>query len=468
MANKSLLTYNAQVSAVEQAYYFPSAVLPYATDINLGTLYCFLASTLPWEDDNNPPAPTQDQKYIKQVFKNIFATKRITSGDISPVVERINWATGTVYDYYTDDVDMTARDENGFLYKKFYVKNRYDQVFKCLWNNNGGVVSDEPYFEPGTYSTNNIYAGTDGYKWKYIYTIDTGLKVKFMDQDWIPIPIGANTPNPEISSAGAGSIDVINVLDGGTGYDAGNSVIKVTIVGDGTNAEASLSLSQISGGVITDVTVTNPGKNYTYANVVITGTAANGSSMGAGVVAIAPTSPVGGHGFDPVSELGCAHVMFAVEFIRDEGGLIPTDNNYYQVGLISNPTTKENPTAPANSSIYRTTTDLTVSPGFGTYTDDEYVFQVATPGDSISNATFKATVLSFNTSTNVVKLINMVGTPVINAPLYGNSSGTTRTLLSVDSPTYSLLSGYMTYIENRSGVQRSPDGIEQYKFVLGY
>ena len=190
--------------------------------------------------------------------------------------------------------------------------------------------------------------------------------------------------------------------------------------------------------------------------------------MGSGVVAIAPTSPVGGHAFDPVSELGCAHVMFAVEFVRDEDGKIPTDNNYYQVGLILNPTTKQYPTIPANTSVFRTTTDLTVSPGFGTYADDEYVFQVATPGDSFENAIFKATVLSFNTSTNTVKLINIVGSPVVNAPLYGNTSGTTRTLLSVDYPIYSLLSGYMMYIENRSGVQRSDDGIEQYKFVLGY
>lgn len=468
MANKSLLTYNAKVSSVEQAYYFPSSVLPYAPNINLGTVYCFLASTVAWEDDADPPEPTQDQKSIKQTFKNIFAVKKITSGDISPVVERINWTTGTTYDYYRDDVDMLSRDTSGFLYKKFYVKNRYDQVFKCLWNNNEGLATDEPYFEPGTYGTNNIYAGTDGYKWKYMYSIDTGLKIKFMDKDWIPIPIGANTPNPEVSYAGAGSIDVINVTDGGSGYDAGNSVIKVTITGDGSNAEASIDSTQITSGVITDITVTNPGKNYTFANVSITATSANSVYIGTGAVAIAPTSPIGGHAFDTVSELGCAHVMFAVEFNKDENGQIPTDNNYYQVGLIVNPTTKQTPTIPANGAIYRTSTDLVVAPGFGTFADDEYVFQTATPGAPISAATFKGIVVSFNTSTNTAKLINIVGTPVTNAPLYGNTSGTTRTLLSVDSPIYSLLSGYMTYIENRSAVQRSADGIEQYKFVLGY
>jgi hypothetical protein len=29
-------------------------------------------------------------------------------------------------------------------------------------------------------------------------------------------------------------------------------------------------------------------------------------------------------------------------------------------------------------------------------------------------------------------------------------------------------SGYISYIQNRSAVQRSSDGIEQFKFVLGY
>ena len=468
MTTESLLTYGAKVSSVEQGYYYPSAVLPYSTNQPLATIYCFLARTLPWPDDNNPPAPTQDQRYIKETFKNIFVVKRITSGDISPVIERKDWTANTTYDFYQDNVDMLATDANGFLIKNFYVRNKYDQVFKCLWNANSAPSTVEPYFEPGTYNTNNIFQGVDDYKWKYIYTVDTGLKVKFMDQTWMPVTATTNTPNPLLTSAGAGSIDVINVTNGGSGYDLTTSVITVTITGDGNGATASVTTNEIVGGVVTDIIVDNPGSNYTYANVTITGTAANGASVGSGAVAIAPASPVGGHGFDPMSELGCSHVMYTCEFDGSESGKIPTDNNYYQVGLIVNPTTKQNPSVPANGSIYKTSTDLIVAPGFGTFAEDEYVFQVPTIGDSLSSATFVGTVLSFDTSTNTVKLINITGNPVLNAPLYGNSSGTTRTLLATEYPTYSLLSGYMTYIENRSGVERSPDGIEQYKIVLGY
>lgn len=468
MTTESLLTYAARAVSTEQAYYYPSAVLPYSVDKPLATIYCFLAKTIPWPDNNNPPVPTQDQKYIKETFKNIFAVKRVYSGDISPVVERRDWTANTTYDYYRDDVDMLARDANGYLLKNFYVKNKYDQVFKCLWNANSAPSTVEPYFEPGTYNTDNIFQGTDEYKWKYIYTVDTGLKVKFMDQTWMPVSATTNTPSPLLSTAGAGSIDVINVTNGGTGYDLTNSVITIKVTGDGNGALASITTNEIANGVITDIIVDNPGSNYTYANVTITAVDTEGDPVGSGAVAIAPASPVGGHGFDPMSELGCAHVMYTCEFNKGENGKIPVDNNYYQVGLLVNPSTKQYPNQPANGSIYKTTTDLIVAPGFGTYSDDEFVFQVPNLGDPISTATFIGTVLSFDTSTNAVKLINITGTPVTNAPLYGNTSGTTRTLLAIDYPTFSLLSGYMVYLENRSAVERSYDGIEQYKIVLGY
>jgi hypothetical protein len=41
-------------------------------------------------------------------------------------------------------------------------------------------------------------------------------------------------------------------------------------------------------------------------------------------------------------------------------------------------------------------------------------------------------------------------------------------MLSYNSPNFVLNSGYLAFIENRTGVQRSSDGIEQFRFVLGY
>jgi len=456
MANKNLLSYGGKVAVVEQVYYAPVVVVPADIYHPIGSNYVLLAKPDPWTDDNNPPTPTQDQLAVKSFLKNVFAAKLVTSANISPVIQRINWTTGTVYDYYKDTVNMFGTDANGKLLLNFYVKNKYDQVFKCLWNKNGAVSTNEPFFEPGSYNTNNLYQGPDGYKWKYMYTIGSGLKTGFMDTEWMPVVVGYNTPNEfDSNGSGAGSIDVINVINGGSGYDPANAAISLSVDGDGSSLVTSIN---VSGGSISDIIVTTPGKNYSYANVTIV------SSLGANAVLVSPTSPIGGHGYDSLSELGCTRVMYSVEFAGSESGYIPTDITYHQLGLVINPSDKANSPYPATEALYDATTQFVVAAGFGDYVSDERVYQ----GSTYETSTFSATVLSFDVGTNVLKLINTKGTPVTSSPVFGVSSGTTRTLLSYNPPSFIALSGYLALIENRSGIQRSADGIEQFKFVLGY
>jgi len=455
MANKTLLTTFSKQTTVEQFYFSPVAVVPPNISSVLTSMYCFLSKVDPWDDEDNPPIPQQDVKYIKRTFKNMFVAKKITSNDISPVIPRVDWTSGITYDYYQDDVDIFDVDENGFANYKFYVKNRYDQIFKCLWNNNDSPSTVEPYFEPGTYGTDNIFRGSDDYKWKYMYTIDDGLRVKFLDSNWIPVPVGTTIPNPLNSDSGTGDIPVINITNRGSGYDPSNAAITVVITGDGTGAVAT---AEIDGDEIADVIVTNPGTNYTYANVAIV------SAIGSNATAICPVSPISGHAYDPISELGCTKVMVAVEFNASENGNIPIDIDYHQLGIIVNPTTRELSPNPANGQIYKTTTDLVVASGQGAYTNDEIVYQ----GTSLADAYFIGTVLSFDSGTNTLKLINTEGTLAYNDSVHGSVSGTVRTLLTYSTPNFVPQSGYMTFIENRTGITRSEDGIEQFKIVLGY
>jgi hypothetical protein len=464
MSNKIILTTGARVSQVELSYNSPQVVFT-GTEIALASTYCFLSKVTPWAN-NEPELPRGDIKYQKQVLKNMFVAKLVTASDISPVIKRIDWTSGVVYEHYSDDVDMVEVDTNGNLLHNFYVKNKYDQVFKCLWNNNNGPSTVQPYFEPGTYNAFKIFTGADGYKWKFMFTIDAGYKVKFMDKVWMPIPLGANTPSPLITTAGAGSIEAINILTGGSGYDDVNYPISVNIIGDGYGAAGT---AKVVGGSITDVIITNQGSDYTTANVVIT------SAVGSNATAFASTSPVGGHGFDPISELGCSHVMFTAEFSGGENGDIPTDITFYQLGLVTNPSSRTsqlyaksiglNSTLPTDGLIYRTSTDFIVAPGFGSYTSGDTVFQG--PDNNINNATFRATILSFDVATNVLRLINTSGVPLPNGPVR-NADRTNRTLLTYTTPDYSIFSGYLSFIENRSGIQRSSDGVEQVRMVIGY
>jgi len=460
MANQNLLTYNSKVSLIEQSYYSPVSVIVGSTEV-INTTYCFISRIIPWTTENTSEIPSQSQKYIKNVFKNMFVLKKIKSSDISPVIQRVNWTSGVVYNHYADEIDLLAKDSNGMNVYNYYIKNKFDQVFKCLWNNNGLASTKEPYFQPGTYGTNKIFNDTDGYKWKYIYTIDIGSKTKYMDTNWMPVPVGLNTPNPLSTSSGAGSIDVINITHGGSGYNPTISTIYVNIIGDGTGATASATTLN---GVITDIVVTSPGTNYTYATVLIT------SKTGTGCTSIAPTSPIGGHGFDPISELACNRIMYTVEFNSSETydgiSYIPTDIDYRQIGLLVNPISKTSYKleTTANKDIYKASTDLIVAGGAGTYTLDETIYQ----GNSLDTATFTASMLSFDTASNVVQLINITGTPILDASVFGNSSGCVRTLLNVSPPDFVTQSGYLTYIENRTAIQRSVDGIEQFKFILEF
>ena len=461
-ANSSLLTYSSKLYEVLQYYYSPSSTAEENVDVP-NSLYAFIGRVTPWPDPFNPSVPEQSQIAIKETFKNIIAAKKIISSDISPVIPRRDWATGTVYEYYDDRVNMFAVNQENVVSKNFYVKNRYDQVFICLWNNRGEASTIEPQLSPGTFDSTFLVQTSDGYKWKFLYSIDAGAKQRFLDETWMPVPAGTTVPNPELNSIGSGQIDVINIATVGQGYQSGG--VTVTITGDGTGASAAPVVNV--AGFLTDMIVTNSGTNYTFANTVITPSVGY-PAPNVAAVAMTPVSPVNGHGFDPISDLGCNHVMATIEFNQDENGKIPTDVTFYQLGLILNPSSQQTTPEYAFEDVYDVTQQYTVSPGTGTFVSGQTIYQ----GPNLGSASFTAQVVSFDAINNILRVINTSGTPVTNDALIQDASGAVnvavRTLLDVAEPDFILYSGYMTYIENRSAIQRSPDGIEQFRLVLSF
>lgn len=450
----------SKVYQVLQYYYSPAAA-------ESTSLYAFVGRVTPWPNETLPPTPQQDQYSIKQIFKDIITAKLITSSDISPVIPRIDWTANTVYDYYTDTEDMFAVDMDNIIIKQFYVRNRFDQVFKCLWNANGSPSTVEPQFLPGTFDNTFLVKTADGYKWKFMYSLDIGLKQKFFDANWMPVPINQQVPNPSTTFAGAGSIEVINITTIGQGYTPGGATI--TISGDGQFANASPVIN--SAGYLYDVVMANTGTNYTFAEATIS-VNTGFPTPNVAAIAIAPTSPVGGHAFNAISELGCNHIMVAPEFVENENGLMPTDMTYRQIGLLVDPVSQESistePLSYANGAIYDVTTKLFVSPGTGNYTSGQTVYQ----GPNFATSTFSAKVVSFDQLNNIVSVINITGTPTNNQALIqdpnGPINGAVRTLLTTENPDFIIYSGYMAYIENREGVARSPDGTEQFRIVLSF
>ena len=113
----------------------------------------------------------------------------------------------------------------------------------------------------------------------------------------------------------------------------------VVISGDGVSASAFLEFSPYDKSISTakivrGCRIVDPGKNYSYANVSITGPATY-----TGITLDAQMSPLGGHGFDAVRELGSSILSIMVTFSESEGGVtgLNTTNDVLEYGIIRNP-----------------------------------------------------------------------------------------------------------------------------------
>ena len=76
-----------------------------------------------WDDD--PPGTTDNFSSLNDVWDTTIAMKKITSEDIKQVVRKLNWSSGTTYDYYRHDYSITNVPANAsgtalYSYKILY------------------------------------------------------------------------------------------------------------------------------------------------------------------------------------------------------------------------------------------------------------------------------------------------------------------------------------------------------------
>lgn len=348
----------------------------------------------------------------------------------------------------------------------FYVRNTKDQVFKCLFNNNVASTIEPTIDIDGQLPENPYIETADGYKWKYLYTIPYGLKQKFFTKNWMPVISDASV----VAGAENGRIDIINITDGGTGYflDNGesgnsNSLSILTVTGDGQGANVT---AKVESGVITDINILDGGSGYTTAEIVISDP--DQLSNGNSAVLQVSIAPYGGHGSNPARELGCFALMSSVDLEGTESDTIPVGDavdpfDFRQITVVRDPLLANG--AYANASVYRTTTKLSLTdPGITDYSNDETVYI----GTGLSDATFTATVVHWEPSTNELYVNNLSGNTVVGSTLTGNTSAAVATILSVEEGSLDLFSGDILYIENRNKIVRNVDQTEQIRLVLSF
>lgn len=373
----------------------------------------------------------------------------------------------TVNTAYTSAYTSQVCYEVNVVTPDFYVRNNIDQVFKCLYNNGGVNSTSMPEISLGGELPENPYIETaDGYKWKYLYTIPSGLKKKFFTVDYMPVLRESVVYN----NAESGRIDIVQVEDGGDGYYNASNVTNypiATVTGDGTGANVTVD---IVNGVITEVNIVDGGINYTTANIALNDPLELSGSNAASLRAV--ISPQYGHGYDPARELGASYVMISVDFDATVGGYLPTptaSDDFRQIALVRNPRYAANTTT-VTGSIYPMYTKLFVE-NKTTFAADTNVFIKQNTNTVFANSIFTAATLFYDTAEDSLYVNNVVGdaNDAIILQIYQQDDLTNYAqVYTVEKPVINILSGELLYIENRAAITRDADQTETAKIVIEF
>ena len=413
------------------------------------TLYFAFGKTDPWANDSSPTSANSSISSKYEIWNNMIGAKRILGGNMMHAIRRHNWTSNTIYTAY-DHMSDKLYDANTI----FYVMNSGFSVYKCLSNNTSQPSTVEPTsVNPAISSTTS-----DGYIWKYMYTISDSEQLRFMTDDYIPIKtLKENDGSLQWqvqTQAINGTIESIYIANSGMNY-TNSSNILITIVGDGSSATAVATLN-LDSGTISSVYMTDVGYNYTFADIIISG------GGGSGAVLRPIISPKGGHGSDPLYELGGKNVMINMPLKYDENSVLINDNDFRQISIIKDP--YEYNSENVSSQLVVNQTQVLTMAGSGDYTKDELVYQ----GASYLTGSYQARVASWDSSNNLLYVINSKGVLTAAQSIIGATSFTSRVVSSVGNPHFDKYSGKILYIDNIKPITRSQDQIEDFKILVKF
>lgn len=338
--------------------------------------------------------------------------------------------------------------------KSFYVRNTFDQVFICIFNNGDTKSTVEPVLRPENFSMGKLIQDlNDGYVWRYLYTIPSGLKEKFFftDKDavtWMPV----TTDTIVASTAVDGAIESLRVVNGGNGYNSNtacSNVDMISVTGDGSSALFFANVSQsssIDSTTIYSILSANSGSGYSYANVTITDTTGISANLSALI------GPPNGFGYDPAKDLGAKFLALSVEFSDTVGGAVPISTDagivsFRQISIVKDPLYSNG--ASISTAYVPMTSNVRIN---GT---------ISVAVGDIANQTsgFSGTVVAFNTP--YLLLNNVTGTFSENSGIAGGT-GTSIATPSVKR------SGDILYVDNIQSVSRDAQQAEQIKLVFKF
>lgn len=411
-----------------------------------------------WNDSDVAPSELNHQKEEKNFRHNLQSIKTIA--DISFVIPRYNWSSGSIYGAYSDAV-------SGYPSQPYYVMNDNNQVYICIQQakaaDGTAAVST---IQPTGNTSGTPFTTADDYVWKFLYSISAIDASKFISANYIPVKLqGAADSNSQAAdieqlavqnAAVVGQIIGYAVDSGGAGY---SSAPTISVSGNGDRASATAT---ISGGTVGKVELNDSsgaltfGYGYDYASVSVSG---GGTPTKPAKIRPILATPLG-LGADPRDDLRSSAVMFNAKPDGEEGGDFIIGNDFRQVGLVKNVTQDS-----ANGALFSASTGIALNKLIMSAVTVDFTADTKILGGSTQTLAYIDKVDSSNiwyhqdeetgfSEFSAGELITEVG---------ANGSGT---LGSVDSAEVYKYSGEILYVDNRAAVSRSSGQTEDIKIVI--
>jgi len=419
--------------------------------------YIGVSRSNPWNAADSAPT-AKDNIRIQNEFRNgLQSIHRVAAASL--VVPRKSWATGTTYVAYDDKKDLADYGSDFF-----YTANSNHDVYICLRQGKDATGAAVASTVEPTGSNNDPFETSDGYVWKFLYTISALDATLFMTNDHMPIDrilaTDSNSTGNEIkqyevqNAAKPGMITSFEVTAGGSGYS--NPSINI----NGVNYPDLVDFTLNSGAIVK--AEYNPDSSGTTLNYVhglrgaqVTLTDSNGTN---GEVRAVMSSGLG-IGGDASSDLKSGSMMIGVRVDGNTSDWL-LNQDYRQIGIIRG--IKDS----AQGSQWTNLTggalqSMTLSTQTVAFTTDEVIVGATSGAKAYVDQTNGNTILYHqNDSTGYV---GFVANETLTE-MTGAGEGTVGTpLISSEVDPFT---GEILYIDNRSAVTRVANQTEDIKIVI--
>lgn len=192
-------------------------------------LYFFMGKSMPWTTESLPDTPVDTVEDEIECRYNMISLKKISESDLSYVIPRINWTNDTVflpYDHtdaslflHPTATEITTAGET-YTPGSFYCLTDENNVYKCL--EVPLVAATKSTVKP-TGQLTTAFRTSDGYLWKYMYTVSASDYDNFVNNNWMAVKtltVDNGSQQWQVQQAAVdGAIESIKITNVGSGYN---------------------------------------------------------------------------------------------------------------------------------------------------------------------------------------------------------------------------------------------------------